>query len=400
MQATEYVDWLSDVLTGQVRIRGADASAPLIQHLRAFYDGLPTSERFAFEAGLIQRLEATAPPPSGVEALNVLLNLVAYAKPLGAKAVLEKLLTSGELSPPTYDAEAGTARGAPRGAAREVDLEALAVAVHVEFGVPDWLVDLLTRRLRERPRFSLARAAFQALSLRSDASLAVPFDTMCRTVTAEDAGVALERAYFVVGYRAGMRRVLPLLTDRSLETLLSCGAEVRRWMLGPLASVAGDVSESDEWAPAVLALAAAFLGDDFTVSLRIALGADTVTRADAAKIVSALERIAKRVGTFRMRQLRQVAGRADGLLADNPRVDRVPYRSPQTGLQVIWSGGQRGPEWIPLKYPLELDDPEPPAVSIEDERTILGDLERQLAVAHEGRGLAGSRREPPRLDDY
>jgi hypothetical protein len=139
MTTAEWVDWLGKFLRDEAETPDPASFGPeKCEGLIRLYGGLSAAAQERFAAAVVQCLESTGERRDRAERLFVLLHLVAYMQPLGAKRLVWRLLESKSLQGLVY-------------AKQKLPLVALVAAS--QFGVDDDLLYYIDRSLSQVTEF-------------------------------------------------------------------------------------------------------------------------------------------------------------------------------------------------------------------------------------------------------
>lgn len=318
MTTGEWVDWLGKFLRDEVETPDPASLGPeKCEAIIRLYGGLSVAAQERFVAAVVQCLESTGERRDRAERLFVLLHLVAYMQPLGAKSLVWRLLETKSLQGLVY-------------AKQKLPLVAL-VAVS-QFGVDDDLLYYMDRSLSQVTEFRellvYLRIASQAGTERTLQFLDLVMEKVEPGVKAKQTARQLRGIAFGKGYRdlyrwyEGHRRDLSGSAQFKIMT-----EEVLRQTIPSLSEL---VQQNDNYA--ILLSAVLYTGkieyspnQMFQFSQAVAkLGAEAI---DAAHLVKA---------TQEFQEYHVVNGEEDdGLL-------RIPMKN-RRGLQLI---KRKGSEYV------------------------------------------------------
>ncbi len=250
--------WLQNTLFGRVRIPHEDPSATLIEQLIAVYDRAESLGQSQFQSAVTSVLAATRVSPETYDAIYMLLQMVAYTKPVNAPGILQKLLRGREL---LYLVPEGGST-----------LEIVAIQAQAEYEVSDWLVDFLLRRLQEGVAMQTLLTALELFSLREDTPLETPLVILCRGAQAEIPRHLVLESCFTCLRRAGMKRFFEVFCGESLSAIAGDAAEGGRVVLRAMTQAADTIGEKDPWFHPLRAILATLVGDPVRSSIETLAG--------------------------------------------------------------------------------------------------------------------------------
>jgi hypothetical protein len=245
--------WLVNVLEGKERVKHPDPSAPLLEQLVAMIEQIDDTGLRQFQDAIVSLMAALRPPVSNQESVHILLQLVAYTKPLEAKVILEKMLNSREFLYAQPDAWT---------------LEPLVIETLAEYGgVNESLQDYLLRRAQEGAPLNTLLTMLEVFALNNDTPIEIPLVQLCNSPEAQIHRAAVLRSTFTTLRRAGMKRIFAVFCNESLERMAMGVCSGRDVVLRAIATAADAIGERDPWYHPLRAVLSTLLGEAVSPSI-------------------------------------------------------------------------------------------------------------------------------------